>query len=100
MEDNLKDALYDDEKFAEYRSERDDIDVVLDLTEFRWVLTDQLKAGTRADDETWVKSITGLIIRTKSRTAEVKRAVRKAGQGEEMDDALFDLRQDRAEDDL
>lgn len=99
MEDNLKDALYDNERFAQYRSERDDIDVVLDLTDFKWVLTDQLRAGFRNDDEAWVKSITGLIIRTKSRIAEVKRALRKAGRGEEMDDALFDLRQDRMEDD-
>lgn len=98
MIDSLKESLFSDEKFRAYRDERDDIDVVLDLTEFKWVLTLQLRTDSRQDED-WRNRITSLIIRTKSRTAEVKRSLRAEGRGEDMDDALADLRADRAEDD-
>ena len=93
----IKEAIYNDESFKEYRSTRDDVDVVCDLTEFKWTLTDQIEAnrdfGTRPNE--WVISITSIIIRVKSRIAEVKRDLRAEDRGDELDDALFDLREDR-----
>lgn len=97
---DIKEAVFDDEKLAQYRSTRDDVDVVLDLTEFKWSLTEQVRAnaefGDRGDE--WKRAITSLIIRVKSRIAEVKRSLRAEGRGAEIDDALADLREDRDDD--
>jgi len=99
MED-IKAAVFNDEVFKEYRSTRNDVDVVCDLMEFKWTLTDQIAANEQYGDrgDLWKRSITSLVIRVKSRIAEVKRDVRADGKGEELDDALLDLREDRNDD--
>jgi hypothetical protein len=93
---DIKESVFSDELFAEYRQGRDDVDVVLDLTEFKYTLTSQLALNREAGDRdiAWVRSVTSIVIRVKNRIAEVRRDVRAAGRGEEMSDALFELREE------
>lgn len=100
MTDDIKEIVFDSTKLAEYRKDRDDIDVVLDLMEFKFVLTSQLRANNEFGDrdDAWKRSITSLIIRVKSTIATVRRDVRAAGRGRELDEAIDDLRDERDED--
>ena len=100
MTDDIKEIVFDSEKLAEYRKDRDDIDVVLDLMEFKWTLTSQIRANNEFGDRTdeWKRSITSLVIRVKSAIAEVRRDVRAAGRGKELDEAIDDLRDERDDD--
>lgn len=97
---DIKENLWDDEDFKGYVNHTGELNALLDVMEFKWTLTDQIKirraSGTITQD--WERSITSIVIRCKTRIGELKRSLRAAGLADDMNDALDDLRQDREDD--
>jgi len=95
---DLKESLFRDEEFTAWRQEfQNPLDALESLVDFKWTLTDQLREFEHLRDEGWARSLKGLIIRTKVRIAEVKRDLKAQGLGEDVDDLLADMREERRE---
>lgn len=96
----LKNALFDDQKFTAWSDEFDDLlDAWVELMEFKWSITDQLRGNEVAKqlDDEWVRRATGLVVRVKARIAEVQRILRADGRHQEYLDLAVDMREARAD---
>ena len=99
----IVDSLFNDDLFAEFVEQFPDrLDALACLVELKYTLTDQIRSRRALEniEQDWERRITSLVIRTKTRIAEVKREVRTAGDGDKMEDMLADLREDRDDDAL
>jgi len=94
-----KTILFDDEAFEVFLcSHADLLDALATLIEFKYTLTDQLRNRKDPLVGDWQFRVTTLIIRAKARIRQVKGTLRLEGLGEEMQDLIDDLREEREND--
>lgn len=91
--------LFDDEAFEDFLGSHENLlDALATLIEFKYTLTDQLANRREPLVGDWKFRITTLIIRVKARIRQVKGTLRIEGLGEEMQELVDDLREEREND--
>ena len=92
----LKSAIWDDDDFLVWVEDRGVDEALRDVMEFRWSLTEQLRAR-RADltaDPDWDKRTTRLTIRLNQRKAQLGRLIRATKGDEYFADLRDEIRED------
>lgn len=100
---DIKEAIFDNLAFERWVESKGHDEALTSLLEFKWELTDQIKAhreaGMYSDDPDWIMRITSLVIHVKRRIADVKRDIRlDKGQAYVLD-LMDDIREGRDTDD-